>query len=57
MDSTQKYEPVYPNEPVLGCVSLFQVSKVDILLSNDSVAGTIKSGRVAEIQLGKESKF
>ena len=35
--------PVYPYEPVLCSVCFFQVSEVEILVSNDGVTSTIKA--------------
>lgn len=53
----QLIEPVYPNKPVLGGVSLFQVSQINRAASNDSVTGTVVPSRITEIQLMEQTIF
>jgi hypothetical protein len=55
VEKTHQYSPVYPHQPVLGGVRLFQVGKLEIFIADNCVACTVEScwRTVVQLQLSE----
>ena len=51
MNLRSVYQPVYSDQPMLGCVSLFQVFESDVLIPNLHIPSTVKPTRGVVVEL------
>lgn len=43
-------DTIYPDQPMFGCVSLFQIGEVKVLVANDRIASTIEARRATNLR-------